>query len=162
MPIMEQLEQVLDLIGATVQQGHDPANNYQSEHFEFSESMISAFSNSPTAQKYKSAYEMFQKARIILDQYTKSVVDTESDYDFLQPALHGYAEAYMCDNIWYDKFKPPENAPDLVDRYLIHRQDDILSDFCKHVFVNKSQHSGSEFSKFKHLQIAIRNESTES
>lgn len=122
---MEQLSQLRDLIKTTVQQGHDLASNYQSRHLEFTESMISTFLNSPTALKYKRAHEIFQKARTILDLYTKAGVDTESDCDFLQPAFQGYAEAYMCDNIWYDKFKPPENAPDLIDQYLKHRPDDV-------------------------------------
>ncbi|XP_063397479.1 uncharacterized protein LOC134681763 [Mytilus trossulus] len=144
------------LIDERIRQGHDPANMYQQVHFEFTDSEISAFPHSPTALKYKTAYDMFKKARLILDQYTKAEVDTEHDCDFLQPAFHGYSKAHMCDNIWYGKFKPPKHASYLIDQYIKQRPDDMLSEFCKHVFIYESQLSGSEFSKFEHLKIAIR------
>lgn len=139
-----------------VRQGHDPLHMYQGKRIEYSDSLVSDFPNSPTALKYKAACEMFQKARLILYQYTKAEVDTESDCNFLQPAFQGYSKAYMCDNVLYDRFKPPDNTLELVDQYLKHRPDDILSEFCKHIFVTKSHHKGNEFSKFKHVQMAIR------
>lgn len=62
----------------------------------------------------------------------------------------------MCDTVLYDRLKPPDNTPELVDQYLKHRPDDILSEFCKHIFVYTKSHIGSEFSKFKNVQMAIR------
>ncbi|CAG2203969.1 unnamed protein product [Mytilus edulis] len=150
------MEQVPRLVCEYVRQGHDPLHMYQGKRIEYSDSLVSDFPNSPTALKCKAAYEMFQKARLILDQYSKAGVDTESDCNFLQPAFQGYSKAYMCGNVLYDRFKPPDNTPELVDQYLKHRPDDILSEFCKHIFVTKSHHNGSEFSKFKHVQMAIR------
>ncbi|CAG2203967.1 unnamed protein product [Mytilus edulis] len=72
--------------------------------------------------------------------------------------FHGYAKAYMVDQIWYENFKPPLNAFNFIDQYMQHRPDDILSEYCKKIFVCRSHQSGngSEFSKFKGLQISIR------
>lgn len=77
---------------SNVRQGHDPLHMYQAKRIKYSDSLVSDFPNSPTALKYKAAYEMFQKARLILDQYTKAEVVTE-------PAFQGYSKAYMCDNV---------------------------------------------------------------
>lgn len=62
----------------------------------------------------------------------------------------------MFDNIWYDKFKPPKIAFDLVDQYMKHRPNDMLSEYCKHIFICRSHKCGSELSKFIDLQTCIR------
>ncbi|CAC5383103.1 unnamed protein product [Mytilus coruscus] len=147
-----------DLMNEFVQQGHDPTKMYQRKPVKFELSMISACLDSPTGRTYITACEMFDEAKSRLCQYTKVEVETDSDCDFLQSAFHGYAKAYMVDQIWYENFKPPSNAFDLIDQYMQHRPDDILSEYCKNIFFCRSHQSGngSEFSKFKGLQIAIR------
>ncbi|CAC5383098.1 unnamed protein product [Mytilus coruscus] len=69
-----------------------PARVYKSDHFAFSNSTVSAFPNSPTAMKYKNAFNMFSKARSILRCYSKAKVERNIDCDFLEPAFHGYAK----------------------------------------------------------------------
>lgn len=154
---MEHLPKLRDLMHEFVRQRHNPASVFQRQRLEFSESAVSAYPNSPTAKKYKKAYEIFHKAWSLLCQYSKAKVDTENDCDFLQQAFQGYAKAYMLDNIWYDKFKPPKIAFDLVDQYMQHRPNDMLSEYCKNIFVCRSHQCGSsEYSKFKDLQTCIR------
>ncbi|CAC5386835.1 unnamed protein product [Mytilus coruscus] len=104
--------------------------------------------------KYKTAFNMFSKARSILCRYSKAKVETDIDCDFLEPAFHGYAKAEMCENHLYDTNKPPINTYDLVGQYLIQRPDEILAEYLKYIL----EHKRNELlvSKFKCLQMSIR------
>lgn len=66
------MEQVPRLVCEYVRQGHDPLHVYQGKRIEYSDSLVSDFPNSPTALKYKAAYEMFQKASLITRSIHKS------------------------------------------------------------------------------------------
>ncbi|XP_063416956.1 uncharacterized protein LOC134699280 [Mytilus trossulus] len=156
---MAEFSQFKRILETCVQQNHDPASVYQRWHADLTNDMISTFRNSPTAQKYKTAHEMFKKGQSILCRYTKPKVDTDDDCDFLQPAFHSYAYGEMSDTIWFGEFRPPKNASDLLDQYLKHRPEDVLSEYCKTIFAYRSEideQNESALSKFNHLHIAIR------
>lgn len=149
---MEESQILKDLMVAEIQQGHDPARVYISNHVTFSDSTVFDFPNSPTAMEYKNAFQMFSTARSILCRYSKSKVETDIDCDFLEPAFHGYAKAEMCENHLFDTNKPPDNTYDLICQYLKQRPDDILAEHFKIML----EHKRNELSKFDCLKRSIR------
>ncbi|XP_052074731.1 uncharacterized protein LOC127712378 isoform X2 [Mytilus californianus] len=151
---MEELLKAFHIMGEEVRQGHDPACVYKSDLFNFSNSTVSAFPNSPTAMKYKTAFSMFRKAKSVLCRYAKSKIETDNDCDFLEPAFHGYAKAEMCENHLYDTNRPPENTYDLIGQYLKQRPDDILSEYFKNIL--EQNRNELLVSKFESLQMSIR------
>lgn len=146
--------EMFQLMDEKVRQGHDPAVVYKSPLSDFSNSTVSAFPNSPTAMKYKKAFNMFREANSLLCRYAKSKVETDNDCDFLEPAFHGYAEAEMCESHLYNSYRPPGDTFDLISQYLTRRPDDILSEYFKNIL----EHNRNELlvSTFESLQISIR------
>ncbi|CAC5368372.1 unnamed protein product [Mytilus coruscus] len=149
----ELLNGVLDSTDDEVRRGHDPAGAYSSVICAFTKSPFSAFPNSPTAMKYKTAFDLFYKARSIICGYSKAKVETNNDCDFLETAFHGYAKAEMCENHLYDTNKPPYNTYDLMCQYLKQRPDDILAEYFKNILEHKRNEL--QVSKFECLQMSI-------
>lgn len=107
-------------IEENVKRMHDSLNIYNSSGI-FEYTMFTAYPESPTANKYKKAFEIFHAAKDLLLNFTKTKVETEEDCECLQPAFHGYANARIVEKHLFGAFMPPAITTDLIDQYLTIR-----------------------------------------
>ncbi|CAG2222176.1 unnamed protein product [Mytilus edulis] len=114
--------------------------------------MFGAYPQSPTAQQYFKAFKYFFKGWFILHKYSKSVVESEEDCEFLKPAFHAYSNGEMTEHHLFSQFQPPDNTPVIIDQYLKLRPSDIFAKYCKVILVhhpNLNKKKCEHFSDFE-------------
>lgn len=124
--------------------------------------MFSAYPQSPTAQRYLKAFTFFSNGRIILQKYSKSVVESDDDCAFLKPAFHAYAYGEMTEQHLVSQFQPPDKTTVLIDQYLKLRPRGIFAEYCKVILVHHSNHNKEKckhYSDFEfHKKLIITGE----
>lgn len=96
--------------------------------------MFEKYPSSPTAQLYLKAFYHFFDGWSILNNYTKTSVDTEEDCDQMALAFSCYAFGEMYMQHLFAQFYPPQKTGNLIKEYFLRRPDDTMAMFFEVIF----------------------------
>ncbi|CAG2203693.1 unnamed protein product [Mytilus edulis] len=123
--------------------------------------MFQKYPNSPTANKYITAWNHFSLASQILQGYKKDKVEDLKDCEILCTAFENIVYGYIYVNSMFEPFRPPENTGSLIEQYLRFRPNDIFAEYVKVIILvraayNPEQEKNKLLSDFESAKLRIK------
>ncbi|XP_052088577.1 uncharacterized protein LOC127725561 [Mytilus californianus] len=143
-----------------IKQSRDSVRVFQ-KHRMCSLSMFQQYPDSPTANRYITAWNHFSVASQIFQGYKKDKVEDLKDCEILCTAFENIVHGYIYENSMFEPFRPPENTLSLIEQYLRFRPNDIFAEYVKVIIrvraaYNPEQGKNKLLSDFESAKLRIK------